>query len=286
MASTVLVTGATGNIGREVVRALTEQGTQVRAGARTPAKVETRTGVTSVLLDYERPETFAAAFDGVDGLALLMPPFGVSDEVAQARMLVDAARAAGVQHIAKLSAMNADANPQSAHRQVELYIEESGIPYTHLRPSFFMQNYTLYFADDIRRGVIYLPAGNGKQSLIDSRDIGDAFAVVLTQPGHQQSAYSLTGAEAIDHDEIARILSRVLDREITYAAPSVAEYRATMQANGVPAALFESIIDLYDGIVARGWAETVTPDLAQLLGRAPRTFEQYAQDYADGFRVA
>jgi uncharacterized protein YbjT (DUF2867 family) len=286
MATTVLVTGATGNIGREVLRALADRGVAVRAGARTPSRVEARPGVTPTLLDYDQPDTFAAAFDGVDGLALLMPPFSPADELMQARMLVDAARKAGVQHIVKLSVMSADANPQSAHRQAELYIEESGIAYTHLRPNFYMQNFNMYYADDVRRGEIYLPAGDGKQSLVDSRDVGDAFAVVFTTPGHQQSAYNLTGAEALDHYEIAAILSRALSRDVTYVAPSADEYRETMQAKGVPEAQIESIIALYDGIVARGWAATIAPELGQLLGRTPRSFEQYAQDYAHLFRAA
>lgn len=286
MAHTVLVTGATGNIGREVVAALADRGVAVRAGARTLSRVDRRVGVTPTLLDYDRQDTFAAAFDGVDGVALLMPPFSPADEVMQARMLVDAAHSAGVQHIVKLSVMSADASPESAHRQVELYIEESGIPYTHLRPNFYMQNFNMYFANDVRRGVIHLPAGNGKQSLVDSRDIGEAFAVVFTTAGHQGSAYNLTGAEAIDHYEIATILSRVLGRDVRYDAPSAEEYRQTMQASQVPESVIESMVALYDGIVARGWAATVTPDLARLLDRAPRSFEQYAQDYAHLFRDA
>ncbi len=284
MQQTVLVTGATGNVGREIVRALTARNVAVRAGMRKPAQAEQAPGVEAVWLDYERPESFAPAMAGAKTLALLMPALNPPNEVEQATALVDAARRAGVEYIVKLSVIGADLNDASAHRQVEKYIEATSIPYAHLRPNFYMQNYTMYNTDDIKyRNRIYLPAGDGKQSLIDSRDLGDAFAIVLTEPGHTGRAYTLTGSESLDHDEIAAILSQALGRTITYARPSPEEYQQTMRAAGMPEARINTMLGLY-GAVAQGWVAAISPDLPTLLGRAPITFAQYARDYADQWR--
>lgn len=279
MSEIIFVTGATGTVGQSIVRELTARGAAVRAGTRNPARLAQQANVEAVFLDYEQPASFAPALAGVSALALLSPPFGPAGEVEQAAALVAAAQAAGVRQIVKLSAMGVEANDDAPHRQVEQLIERSGLAYTHLRPNFFMQNYLTYFGDDVRRGVIFLPAGDGKQSLVDARDIGAAFAAVLTNPAaHHNRAYTLTGAEALDHHQIAGLLSRAVGSEVRYANPSPEEYRATLAA-GVPTPMIESMVGLY-GIVAAGYAAAISPDLPELIGRAPISFAQFAADHA------
>jgi uncharacterized protein YbjT (DUF2867 family) len=280
MTERILVTGSTGTVGRSIVQELTARGAAVRAATRNPAQLAQQANVEAVFLDYERPESFKLAFAGVGALALLSPPFGPSGEVEQAAGLIAAAQAAGVRHIVKLSVFGAEASADSPHRQVEQIIERSGVAYTHLRPNFYMQNYLTYFGDDVRRGVIFLPAGDGKQSLVDTRDIGAAFATVLTNPAeHGHRAYTLTGAEALDHDQIADHLSRAVGYPVRYANPSPEEYRSAGRAAGTPEPMIESMIQLY-GIVAAGWAAAISPDLPILIGRAPISFAQFAVDHA------
>lgn len=284
MAEIILVTGATGTVGASIVQELAARGAAVRAGTRRPAHALQRANVEQVFLDYERPESFAPALEGARAVALLSPPFSPPNEVEQAAALVAAAKVAGVQHIVKLSVMGAEMNDDSPHRQVERIIEDSGLDYTHMRPNFYMQNYLNYYGDDIRRGVISLPAGQGKQSLVDTRDIGAAFAAVLTNlAAHRNRAYALTGAEALDHDQIAEMLSRAIGREVRYTNPSPEEYRTAARGANLPEQTIESTVTLY-GIVAAGWAAAISPDLPALLGRTPISFAQFAADHAAAFQ--
>ena len=276
----ILVTGASGTVGSEVVKALGGRSVGVRAGYRTrPQNVPA--GVESVKLDYERPDTIRPALQGVDTLFLL------SNTVDPERKVVDEAKRAGVKRIVKLSVIGAAEEGFTFarwHRAVEKHIEASGLGWTFLRPNGFMQNVVTYMGETIRsQSAIYSPAGNAAASHIDARDVGAVGARVLTDKGHEGKAYELTGPAALTYGQIAEILSRVLGRTIGYVPISPEQYRQAAVAAGTPEGYADALVDL-NRYYLEGKASVVTPSVRQLTGRDAIPFEQFARDYADKLR--
>ena len=185
MAKTVLLTGATGTIGRDLAKILSENAVPIRAGVRDQAKARKQFGADIALatFDFEDAASFPGALKGVENVFLLPPLMPNQVEVTNA--FVDAAKRAGVRHIVKLSAIGADASPPYTfgkwHAANEQHIRESGLAFTFLRPNSFMQNFITYFPP--RDGTIYLPWGNGKASFVDARDIAAVAAEALTSDG-------------------------------------------------------------------------------------------------------
>lgn len=280
----ILVTGATGNVGREVITELRRRGATIVAAVyneqdaqRAPADVAT------VPFDFARPETFAPALRGVDRLFFMRPP-QISDVARYLHPAIDAAREAGVRRVVFLSLLGV--NPRVPHYEVEQKIIASGLPYTFLRPSFYMQNLDTFYRDDIRlRDEIFVPAGSAKTSFIDARDIGAVAGLVLTEAGHEGKAYELTGSEALDYYEVADIFTQAQGRTITYKRPTPAEYAARQQALGV-ADEFVDVMRMLYWTVRLGIGKKVTPELGELLGRAPLAMAQYATDYRERFAAA
>lgn len=125
-------------------------------------------------------------------------------------------------------------NPIVPHHKIEKIIKESGIPYTFLRPSFFMQNLISQHGEELRKEkIIFVPAGKGKPSFIDVRDIATVAAKILTEDGHENKGYSLTGCEALDYYEVADIISKELGETITYVNPSIPKFKRKMLAKGI-----------------------------------------------------
>lgn len=202
----ILVTGATGNVGSEVVKCLAEKRAQFKV-------------LTRKEFDFEKPETFSPAVQGVEKLFLVRPP-SIADVDRCFKPLIETAKVSGVKHIVFLSLLGAEKNRIVPHRKIEDIILGSGISSTFLRASFFMQNLSTTHAPDIReKDEIMVPAGNGKTSFIDVRDIAAVAAKALTDSGYENEAYSLTGDEALTYSDVAEILSRVLGRKIVYRKP-------------------------------------------------------------------
>jgi uncharacterized protein YbjT (DUF2867 family) len=195
MEKTVLVTGGTGTIGRDVAKLLSKNAVPVRAGVRDQAKAGKQFGpdIALAAFDFEDVASFPNALKGVEKIFLL-PPL-MPNQVAVTNAFVDAARRAGVRHIVKLSAIGADASPPYTfgkwHAENEQHIRESGLAFTFLRPNSFMQNFINYFPP--RDDTIYLPWGNGKASFVDTRDIAAVAAEALTSSEHVGKTYTLTG---------------------------------------------------------------------------------------------
>lgn len=192
---------------------------------------------------------------------------------------LDVALGAGVEHMALLSLQGAERLRFVPHAQLERYLEESGAGYTFLRPSFFMQNLTTTHLPELRRGEIYVPAGGGRTSFVDVRDVAEAGAVVLTEDGHAGRAYELTGSEALTYGEVAARFTAATGREIRYADPSPLAFFRHMRARGVATGQIVVMEAIY-ATARLGIAGRVTPDLARLLGRAPRTVDDFARDNA------
>jgi uncharacterized protein YbjT (DUF2867 family) len=284
--SNILITGATGNVGSQVVNELNKQGVKVKAGVRSIEKATALQGenVTLVEFDTARAETLKAALNGIETLFLL-PPL-VADMVGYTRDLVNRAKEAGVQYIVKLSGIGA--GPEGIqlarwHWATEKLIEDSGIAFTHLRPTSFMQNYVNNAAATIKsQNAFYLPQGDGKISLIDTRDIATVAAIVLTSRDYVGQTIELTGGEALSNYEIAQIFSDVTGRPINYVDVPPAAAQQAMSSAGMPDWLVEAILEL-NAIIKAGYTAGISPAVREITGRAPITFRQFAQDYATAF---
>ncbi|MEP0549150.1 MAG: SDR family oxidoreductase [Rhodothermales bacterium] len=273
----IVVTGATGTVGRAVAERAVADGHEVVAAVRN-VEADLPDGARAVAFDFTRPETFAPALAGADGLFLLRPP-AISDAARFVNPVVDAAEAAGVGHVAFLSVLGAERNPLLPHRATEKRLEASPLGYTLLRASNFMQNLAEQNAAEIReRDTVFVPAGDGRVSYVDARDVGEAAALVLGAGGPAQRALDLTGPTAIDHFEVAHVLSDVLGRRIDYARPGALAFAWRKLGEGEPLPFVLVMTGIYT--VARlGLAARVTDDLAALLGRPATSFATFAADY-------
>jgi uncharacterized protein YbjT (DUF2867 family) len=271
----ILVTGASGTVGTEVVRALVHRGVGFRAGVHArPLGVR---GVESVTVDYDRPETLPAALQGVRTLFLLSP------EVTHERAMVAAAMRAGVERIVKLSAWKADEEEFAvgrAHREVERQIEASGMAWTFLRPNTFLQNFVTYVGQGIRRHNAFADSvGDARVSHIDARDVGQVAAQVLTEPGHEGRAYLLSGSEAVTHEEVAGTLTLALGRPIKFIRVDDDGYRKALAREGLPAEDVEALVDI-SRYIRTGAGSTITQTVQELTGRPATPLEQFCRDYA------
>lgn len=278
----ILVTGASGNVGAEVVKALLAKGLAVRAAVINPELLQTRFGdaVESVYFDFSNAETFDAVLDGVKRMFLMRPPH-ISNIERDMVPFMDAAQASGVEQVVFLSLIGIEQNQQVPHYKVERYLKASSMKFTFLRASFFMQNLSGTHRDEIREdSVIALPVGSGKTSFIDVRDIGAVAAETLSEPGHDNKAYDLTGAEALDYYQVAEIMSDVLGREIRYTNPSVFAFTLKSLLRGTPL-MFALVMSYLYTQTKRGMSDVVTDTVEKILGRKPISFRQFVQDHAD-----
>lgn len=250
MTNTILVLGATGNVGSQVVQQLSGTGANVRAAVRSPGKADAlkRDGVALTEFDTNKPETIEAAFQGVDKAFFLTPL--VPNMIELSGSLVEAAKKAGVKHIVKSSGMGAEVEPGITltrwHRATEKTIEASGIAFTFVRPNGFMQNYANFNGKTIKtQNAFYLPMGDGKVSHIDARDIAAVAVAALTQDGHEGKAYAITGPQAISNQEIAEMISQVVGRTINYIDVPEDVARSEMKQSAMPEVIVEANIELY-----------------------------------------
>jgi uncharacterized protein YbjT (DUF2867 family) len=281
----ILVTGATGTVGRHVARGLTDTDVDVRAGVRSVerARETLPDGIDLVRFDFEKPETWGQAFEGVDAMFLVRPPemTRVHRHITPA---VDAAARVGVEHVVFLSVLGAEKNPLLPHRRIERHLEASGLTYTFLRASFFMQNfYVVHRAEITERGELFVPAGDGETSFVDARDVAAVGVEALVDPVHRNRAYDVTGPEALTYGDAAAIFSDVLDRDIEYADPGLVEFVVTATSRDVslPFALVQAVVYTTARL---GLAARVTDDAERILGRPPRSLTTFVSDHAEEFR--
>ncbi|MEU0040082.1 NAD(P)H-binding protein [Streptomyces sp. NPDC006333] len=281
----LLVTGATGNIGRELTRELTAKGVKLRVLVRDPARA---TGLPAraerLVGDLDEPATLTPAFDGVDKLFLLTPGIRIGHTAAA----VAAAQAAGVGHIVHLSSFNVLGDPMPAmgrwHHEREENIRACGIPATFLRPGGFMTN-ALDWVPTIREGDYVLdPVGPGRYAPIDPADIAAVAALALTEDGHQDKEYVLTGDETFTVTEQVRVISETIGRDIEVREVTTPDEAVRFRfPNGAPQALADAVTEGFNLMRA----DTVgfrTDTVQRLLGRKPRTFADWCARNADAFR--
>jgi uncharacterized protein YbjT (DUF2867 family) len=291
--TTVLVTGASGNVGGHVVRELVARGVSVRAFVRDPRRAADRlgAGVDLAVGDFADLASVRRAMKGVD--SVFVTSSNGPDEVAHENAVVDAAAAEWVRRIVKLSALGAEVGSPlmfaDAHARIERHLLECGVPSVVLRASFFMSN-LFASADTIREaGTIVAPAADAKIAMIDPRDIAAVAAAVLVDDGPPADggcdggrSYVLTGPRAVTYTEVAADLSTVLGREVRYVDVPDEAARAGMLASGAPEWLADSLVVLY-GLLRDGLAAHPTADVRTLTGREPRTFAEFARDHRSAF---
>ena len=280
MSAPVLVIGALGNVGAEVVKHLQAEGHAIRAADLNDVKIKEQfsDSVDSVRFDFSNPKTYPLTFKGVEKMFLVRPP-KITDVKRYMFPAIDAAKRAGVRHVVFLSLIGIEKAKFVPHYKVEQYLQQVGMQTTFLRCSFFMQNLNTTHRQEIReRNEIFVPVGRAKTSFIDVRDIGAVAAVTLTEEGHAGKNYDLTGTEGLDYWQVANIMSEVLGRTITYRNPNPVHFLIEAVRRGIPFQYAVVMLGLYTS-TRFGMAEPITNEVQRLTGRKPITFRQYVQDY-------
>jgi uncharacterized protein YbjT (DUF2867 family) len=282
----ILVAGATGKVGQEVVRQLSAAGVPVRALVRDPVRAShiRLPGVDIVVGDLARPETLDPALSGVDRVFLASP--ADPEQVTLQGNMVQACKRSGARHLVKVSvAGGPDAATQIGrwHWTTEKQIEATGLGFTMLRPNLFMQQ-TLRLAPSIASsGSFSLPCGAGEVSIVDARDVAAVAVCALTQGGHDRKIYDLTGPEALSFDAMADAISQAIGRRVDYVHVPPEYARKQMLAEGLPRWLAEDMLVLFASI-REGYGAAVTDAVPKLTGQKPRTFQRFARDHAQAFR--
>jgi len=285
----ILVTGATGHVGSDVLTRLAAANTPARAVVHSEGKAAALrdAGIETVVADLDDPATLRPALAGVDHVLLISPLH--QQQGARERAVIDAAKAAGVAHVVKLSAFGVGpAAPVSFARtqyDIEQALERSGMEYTHLRPNGFMQNFVQNAPAIVGQGALYGSTGDGKISFIDVRDIADVAVLALTQEGHAGKIYSLTGPEALSYGDVAAVFSRELGREVRYVDMPPDAFKGALSQAGVPEWTAGALGELY-AMYREGHASAVTGTVQDLTGRPARTLATFVCDNAATFSGA
>jgi len=282
----VLVTGATGHIGSGLALALKETGVEVRALVRDESKAQALRdqGVEVAAGNFDRPETLDAAFSGVDKVFLLTS--GNPEAVKQASNAIAAAKRAGNPHVVRLSALVPEPADETIlgrmHRATDDELKASGLPYTILQPTFFMQNTMMAAQTVATDGMVYMPMKDGKLGMIDVRDIVEVATKVLTEDGHQGKTYELTGPASISFHDVVAGLSIALGKEVKYVDVPLEAGKEAMIGMG----LSQWDADTYGELLvnfSQGGMNRTTDNVELITGHPPRSYEQFAQDFAQVF---
>jgi uncharacterized protein YbjT (DUF2867 family) len=283
----ILVTGATGTIGTEVVRQLAAAGQKVRALVRSPEKAEKLKGPNVELARgaFEDVESLRKALQGVDKLFLLSSG---PEHIEQSEpRVVDEAKKAGVKHVVKLSVIGAEYEPGielgRLHRAVEKKIEGSGMAWTFLRPGAFMSNMLNNVGTIKAQGKFYGAYADGKLAVIDPKDIAAVAVKALTSSGHEGKAYALTGLEPLSQAQLAEKMSKAMGKPVEYVNVPPEAAKDSMLKMGVPNRLANMLVE-FSGVVRSGMAAAVAQDVEKVLGRKPRTFDDWAKENAAAFQ--
>jgi uncharacterized protein YbjT (DUF2867 family) len=261
---TILVTGATGTVGRHVLHTLRARGADARA--------------------HDRAAAWPGQLAGVDRMFLACG--NVPEQVDFECAAIDAAAAAGVTRIVKLSAP--DPSPDSPvvferwHAAIEQHLENSGVPAVRLRPRTFMTNLLAFAPAIAATGTVFAPAADARIAFIDPRDVAAVAAECLTGPSHEGRTYTLTGPDPITYTDIAAALSRATGRTVGYVPVSDEDARAAMVAGGLPEPIADAIVSVF-AVQRTGRMAATTPTVRRLLGREPRSIDDFARDHAVAF---
>ncbi|BCM92135.1 NAD(P)H azoreductase [Abditibacteriota bacterium] len=283
----ILVTGATGTNGTELVKLFAAQGIPVRAMVRDSKRAKEIALPTVEIVEgnFDTPETLKAALEGTERVFLLSN----SSENAENQQLsfVRAAQKSGVAHIVKLSQLGAEANSPNRflryHAAVEAALRSSGMAYTFLRPNLFMQGLLNFRSTISSQNAFYAAAGEGQVSVVDIRDIADVAFAALTEPNHEGKTYDLTGPQALTHTEMAQQLSQAIGRTIAFVNVPPQAMQESLLKVGFPLWQAEGLLEEY-AEWSQDKAAQVTPHIKEVTGKEPRDFATFARDYASEFK--
>ena len=282
----ILLTGATGTTGKEIVSLLGARSIPARAMVRDIAKAGPLqdAGLEVVVGDLNDPASLHSALNGVERAFLLAA--NSPDQLTQETGFIDAAKAAGVSQVVKLSAIDADAKSDARlkcfHGEAEAYNAASGLDYVNVRPGFYMQN-MLHCAQTIAaENKFYLPMGKGIVGSIDARDVAEFVVHSLTVPTPANRTYVITGQQAHSFVQMAEDLSTVLDRSVEYVDLPPADFRAQL-LNWEPNEWYvDAVLELF-GAIARSENPQITDTFETILGHAPRSFATFINDHRGAF---
>ena len=283
----ILVTGASGNAGGAVLKEVRKTNKPVKAMYRSPEDAaKAPADVGAVIADFADKPSLVRALERVDAVYLVCSP--VRELVELECNMVDACRESGVHHVVLNSALGAGDYPKSFpswHRKVEDKLKASGLEYTILRPNSFMQNILTYYAPSIRsQGAFYAAMGNARTSFIDVRDIATVAAKTLTSPEQACKTYELNGPEALTYAEVAEKISRASGRKVRYVDIPAAQQKQSMLDQRMPEWLVTALLDL-QAYYTGGKGGEVDDAVPTILGRAPRTMDQFLTEFAENFKA-
>ncbi len=270
----LLITGATGNVGGYVCDLLSLQNQPfLKASSRKRDDPQTR------WLDFLKPESFHHALKGITTVFLVRPP-ALANPGRDMLPFLMTCRDQGIQKIVFLSLQGADTIAVTPHAKIEKCIVELGIPFVFLRPSFFMQNLTMQQCADIRdNDEILVPAGRGRTNFIDARDIAESAVRCLTDSALRNRALTLTGSNSYTYDAVAELLTQALGRPIHYRKPGLLPYIIRTRKKGHPLD-YAVITGLIFTMARLGKASGSSQEMVHLLGRSPRTLEEFIKEHA------
>jgi uncharacterized protein YbjT (DUF2867 family) len=274
MSGKVLVLGATGNVGTQLVAALLAKGEKVKAATRHATPVA---GAEAVAFYLEKPSNLPDVLEGVDRIYLMVP--GGHLNTKELTLPIIAAAAERNIKVVMQSVFGVDADDNIPYRQVELALIKSGAKHVILRPNWFSDNFHTYWIHGVKQGVIAVPAAEGKSSFIDVRDIAASAAAALTTSKHDGKAFNITGPEALGYADAAALISKATGRKVAYQPIDDASFIANLVGAGVPAD-YAAFLAMIFAPVREGWTAAVTPDVETLTGKAPRSVSTYVKDHA------
>jgi uncharacterized protein YbjT (DUF2867 family) len=279
----ILVTGATGTIGKAVVTALKDEKASFVAGVRNKAMAAEKLGadVELVSFDFEDPVTYEAATEGVDTVFLLGPPL-VTNLDSLLTPFIDFLKRKSIKRVVYVGSLGMEKLAALPfHVLLTEKLKRDGFEYTILKPSFFAQNFKNYeWQNIIERGITFAPAGNGKVAFVDVHDIAGVAAKALTEEGHVSKTYEITGPETLSYTEAATILSEVTNKQVIYPNPTAEEYTGALKGAGAPDFIAPYMISVYS-LIANNEVNVVSPIVEELTGKKPTSLKAVLQrDFA------
>ncbi|MFO7814499.1 MAG: NmrA family NAD(P)-binding protein [Halanaerobiales bacterium] len=280
-AKNVLITGATGNVGYELFKKLKAiDNINIYAAGRDISKAKEIIDddkINYVKLDLKDESTYTKALQDIDTVFLMRPP-AISKVKKYIHPFLLKMKEANIKQVVFLSLQGGDKNILVPHYRIERYIENLDLPHTFLRPSFFMQNLSTTHLKEIKEdNEIFIPAGQGKTNFIDVRDIAEVAKKVILEENHLEKGYELTGPDNLDYNQIAEIMSDILDEKIEYKNPSIFQFYKRKRSEGYSVLHIIVMIGLYS-VTKFGLAAKKTDKLKQLLDREPISFEKFVRD--------
>jgi uncharacterized protein YbjT (DUF2867 family) len=273
----ILVVGASGTVGSEISKILKSKGADVIRATH-----KKNLDKDQVHLNLLTQEGLDSSLKNIEKLFLLSPPGHVNQNELM-NPVVNHAKKSGVKKIVFMTAMGANAVESSPMRQAEINLEKSGVAFNIIRPNWFMQNFNSYWIEGInKQNKILLPVADAKGSFIDARDIAAVAAELLVSDKFSNKDFDLTGAEALNHAEVASILTKVTGRTISYQDIAPAQMHSALLGAGLPKPYADFMLLILD-FFKQGYASRITDTVEKIVGRKPISFETYARDFKNAW---